>query len=312
MLAAVLILPIIGFVGIGSVAGGLTTLHSANNAAVSLFGTQSGLLALVGFLSGSLGIGLGYPGQPHILVRYMSIDDHRNLRRSSLLGMVWVTLAVYGSIFMGWAAGAYLGDISNTDQIMPLLSLKLLPNWLVGILIAGAFAGMMSTSDSKFLVATNAVSYNLYKRFIDEDASDRTIMLISRTVLIFIIAAAVWMASPVDTCLMSSLEDGVELARRLDHSLSLHSNGKRLTKLGAYAGMLVGMGTVAVWLIFDLGVFYALVPGFVFASIAIVVVSLLDDEPPEAVQTEFEDAMGASGLRAGRNQAQRTGSDTDL
>ncbi|GAD52912.1 hypothetical protein MBEHAL_1672 [Halarchaeum acidiphilum MH1-52-1] len=297
MLAAVLILPLIGFIGIGSVSAGLAALHSANGAAVSLFGSQSGLFAVVGFLSGTLGIGLGYPGQPHILVRYMSIDDHRNLRRSSLLGMVWVVFAVYGSIFLGWAAGAYLGDISNTDQIMPLLSMQLLPNWLVGVLIAGAFAGMMSTSDSKFLVATNAVAYNLYKRFVDEDASDRTITLVSRGALVVIIAAAVWMASPSGHVFNVILGGWGGIGASFGPLIIAALYWKRLTKLGAYAGMIVGMGTVAFWLALDVSSFYALVPAFIFSSVAIVVVSLLDDEPPEDVQDEFENAMDTSGLR---------------
>ncbi|MFB6070011.1 MAG: sodium/proline symporter [Halanaeroarchaeum sp.] len=300
MLGAVLILPLVGFAGIGSVAGGLDALAAANtSASISLFGAKSGALALIGFLSGTLGIGIGYPGQPHILVRYMSIDDHRNLRRSSLLGMVWVTLAVYGSIFMGWAAGAHLGGVESTDQIMPMLSMELLPGWLVGILVAGAFAGMMSTSDSKFLVATNAVAYNIYARFIDEDASDRAIMVVSRATLVVIIGVAVWMASPSGQVFNVILGGWGGIGASFGPVIIASLYWKRLTKLGAYAGIIVGMVTVAGWITVNLGalnVLYALVPGFVLSSIAVVVVSLLDSPPSDAIQDEFETAVESSGL----------------
>lgn len=300
MLGAVIILPVIGFMGVGGVAGGLEALAAANSsAAVSLFGAESGALALIGFLSGTLGIGMGYPGQPHILVRYMSIDDPRNLRRSSLLGMVWVTLAVYGAIFMGWAAGAHLGAVENTDQIMPMLSMELLPGWLVGILVAGAFAGMMSTSDSKFLVATNAVAYNVYARFIDKDASDRAIMLVSRGALVVIIGVAVYMASPSGQVFSVILGGWGGIGASFGPIIIASLYWKRLTKLGAYAGIIVGMVSVAGWITFNVGslnVLYALVPGFILSSLAIVVVSLVDSPPSEEIQNEFETAVESSGL----------------
>jgi len=104
MVVAVVLLPLIGFLGIGSVAGGLAELQQASGAAPGIFGGSAGTLAVIGFLAGTLGIGVGYPGQPHISVRYMSIDDHRNLRRASLIGMVWVIFASYGAVFLGWSA----------------------------------------------------------------------------------------------------------------------------------------------------------------------------------------------------------------
>jgi sodium/proline symporter len=297
MVVAVVLLPVIGFLGVGSVAGGLTELQGVSGAAPGVFGGSTGFMALVGFLAGTLGIGFGYPGQPHITVRYMSIDDHRNLRRASLIGMVWVIFATYGAIFLGWAAGAYVGAIENTDQVMPLLAQELLPGWLVGILMAGAIAGMMSTSDSKFLVATNAVSYNLYKRFVDPDASDRKTLWVSRAVMAVIVVGAVVLARPSGVVFTVILGGWAGIGASFGPLLIASLYWKRLNKWGAYAGMIVGMATVALWLAFDIGIVYELIPGFVFASVAIVVVSLATGEPPEAVKQEFEDATGATGLR---------------
>jgi len=310
MAVAVVLLPVVGFVGIGSVAGGLTELQQASGAAPGIFGGSTGFMTLVGFLAGTLGIGFGYPGQPHITVRYMSIDDHRNLRRASLIGMVWVIFATYGAIFMGWAAGAYVGGIENTDQVMPLLAQELLPGWLVGILMAGAIAGMMSTSDSKFLVATNAVSYNLYKRFVNEDASDRKILWVSRAVMAVIVVAAVILAQPSGVVFTVILGGWAGIGASFGPLLIASLYWERLNKWGAYAGMIVGMVTVALWLFFDIGIVYELIPGFVFASVAIVVVSLATAEPPDAVKREFQDATGASGLRVeGPDEAGTPGDD---
>lgn len=296
MIVAVVLLPLVGFAGIGSIAGGLTELQQVSGAAPGLFGGSTGAATLIGFFAGTLGIGFGYPGQPHITVRYMSIDDYRNLRRASLIGMVWVTFATYGAIFLGWAAGAYVGAIENTDQVMPLLAQELLPGWLVGILMAGAIAGMMSTSDSKFLVATNAVSYNLYKRFVNEDASDRQILWVSRAVMAAIVIAAIILAQPSGVVFTVILGGWAGIGASFGPLLIASLYWKRLNKWGAYAGVIVGMATVAIWLFFNIGFVYELIPGFVFSGIAIIAVSLATEEPPEAVQQEFEDATGASGL----------------
>jgi|AntRauMinimDraft_4_1070384.scaffolds.fasta_scaffold00436_10 sodium/proline symporter len=297
MVVAVVLLPLIGFLGIGSVAGGLAELQQASGAAPGIFGGSAGTLAVIGFLAGTLGIGVGYPGQPHISVRYMSIDDHRNLRRASLIGMVWVIFASYGAVFLGWSAGAYLGAVENTDQVMPLLAQELLPGWLVGVLMAGAIAGMMSTSDSKFLVATNAVSYNLYKRFINEDASDRKLLWVSRAVMAVIVVGAIVLAQPSGVVFNVILGGWAGIGASFGPLLIAALYWERLNKWGAYAGMIVGMATVAIWLFFDIGVIYELIPGFVFSGIAIILVSLLTEEPPEEVKQEFQDATGATGLR---------------
>jgi len=304
MVVAVVLLPVIGFAGIGSIAAGLTELQGASGAAPGIFGGSAGVMGLVGFFAGTVGIGFGYPGQPHITVRYMSIDDYRNLRRASLLGMVWVTFATYGALFLGWAAGAYLGAIENTDQVMPLLAQELLPGWLVGILMAGAIAGMMSTSDSKFLVATNAVSYNLYKRFVNGDASDRQLLWVSRAVMAAIVVAAIAMARPGGVVFTVILGGWAGIGASFGPLLIAALYWERLNQWGAYAGIVVGMGTVLLWLTFDIGVVYELVPGFVLSGVAVVVVSLLTDGPSEEVRQEFEDATGASDLRVGEGASE--------
>lgn len=309
MVGAVVLLPVIGFAGIGSVATGLTELQQASGASPGLFGGTAGLLGLLGFFAGTIGIGFGYPGQPHITVRYMSIDDYRNLRRASLIGMIWVTFATYGALFLGWAAGAYVGGLENTDQVMPLLAQELLPGWLVGILMAGAIAGMMSTSDSKFLVATNAVSYNLYKRFVDEDATDRQLLWVSRAVMAVVVAAAVALAQPSGVVFTVILGGWAGIGASFGPLVIAALYWDRLNQWGAYAGILVGMGTVLLWLIFDVGIVYELIPGFILSGIAIVVVSLLTDGPDEEIRQEFEDATGASGLRVEADASEGVRSD---
>lgn len=296
MLFAVLLLPLAGFLAIGSIGTGLTELQQASGAAPGLFGGSAGAMALIGFFAGTIGIGFGYPGQPHIVVRYMSIDDYRNLRRSALIGMIWVTLATYGAIFLGWAAGGHLGSVESTDQVMPLLAQELLPAWLVGMLIAGAVAGMMSTSDSKFLVATNAVAYNVYKRFVREGASDREVTFVARATMVVIVIAAVALARPSGLVFSVILGGWAGIGASFGPLLIASLYWKRLNKYGAYAGIIVGMVTVAGWIFFDVGLLYELVPGFIFSGIAIVVVSLLTEEPDDEIKQEFEDATGTAGL----------------
>ncbi len=293
----VVLLPIVGFLGISSLGTAFTDLHAASGAPLGVFGDSVGAKALLALMGGTVGIGLGYPGQPHINVRYMSIDKPENLRRSTLIGMIWVTLATYGAIFLGWAAGSHLGAIEVTDQVMPLLAEELLPSWVVGIMVAGAMAGMMSTSDSKFLVATNCISYNIYKRFIHPDASDREILWISRGLVVFMVAIAMAMAQPEGVVFSVILGGWAGIGSSFGPLMIAALYWKRLTKWGAYAGVITGMATVGLWIFYDIGYIYELVPGFVFAGLAIIIVSLLTKAPGKEVIEEFETATKARGLK---------------
>lgn len=295
MLASVLILPIVGFIGIGSVTAGLVELEAASGATSGLYGGSNGLLAILGFIGANAGIGLGYFGQPHILVRFMSINDEKKLRRSMLVSMVWITVASYGAMFLGWTAGTYLGPVQDTDQIMPRLAIELLPPWLVGVLMAGAVAGFMSTTDSKFLVVTNSVAHNIYKRFINKDATDTQTLYVAKGTMVVIIALAMLLARPELTVFGVILAGFAGIGSSFGPVLVASLYWKRLTRQGAYAGMVVGLTTVIIWVAFDL-VGYEMIPGIAFSSLSVIVVSLISGEPSQETKTEFEKMANASGL----------------
>jgi sodium/proline symporter len=135
----------------------------------------------------------------------------------------------------------------------------------------------------------------------NKDASDRRVLWVSRAVMAAIVAAAVALARPSGVVFTVILGGWAGIGASFGPLLIAALYWDRLNQWGAYAGIIVGMGTVLIWLVFNVGVVYELVPGFIFSGVAIVVVSLLTEEPADEIKQEFEDATGASGLQVPRD-----------
>jgi sodium/proline symporter len=125
----------------------------------------------VGVIIGFLGIGLGSPGNPHIIVRYMSIADPDQLRTSAVVGTVWNVVMGWGAVFIGLAGRVYFPDVAmlpdgDTEQLFPLLAAQHLHPVAFGIVVASIFAAIMSTADSQLLVATSSVVRDFYEKIL--------------------------------------------------------------------------------------------------------------------------------------------------
>ena len=129
-----------------------------------------------------LGWGLGYFGMPHILVRFMAIKDHKQVRPAMIIAMVWTIITLFASIFIG-IFGSYLFpelDPSKSETIFILVVQKLFPTVVAGILLAAVLAAIMSTADSQLLVASTSVSGDvfapIYKKITKKDPTDKTLL----------------------------------------------------------------------------------------------------------------------------------------
>jgi hypothetical protein len=131
-----------------------------------------------GALLGLVAIGLGSPGNPHILVRYMSIDDERNLRFAALTGTLANVLMGAGAVFIGIVGRAHFPDVAllggDTENLYPMLAAETLPPVLFGVVVASIFAAIMSTADSQLLVGASAVVRDLYEKGMRRDRPGRT------------------------------------------------------------------------------------------------------------------------------------------
>jgi len=164
----------------------------------SIFSSPSGMGGIValGFIFGTLGIGIGYPGQPHVVNRFMAIEPGEKVRQGRMIAFGWALIIYPGMIFLGWA-GRILMDIAGHEQILIVMGNQLLSPVLAGIILAAVLSAIMSTADSQLLVAASSVSHDL-KSSGEEFSLNQT-----RIVLAVICVISVFMAIFVDKSIYS-------------------------------------------------------------------------------------------------------------
>jgi sodium/proline symporter len=202
-----------------------------------------------GVVLGGMMWGIGYLGQPHLLVRYMAIRSEKEVQTGRRIAVSWVLLSYWGAAFVGILAIALLPDMpADREQIMPLMALKLLPAWLAGLAIAGAIAAMMSTADSQLLVATSAVVEDVYVRLLRPEADAARLLFISRLATLAIAVVALLLAFRTREFVFDAVEYAwTGLASAFAPVLLLSLRWKGMTRWGALAGMIVGAASTVLW-----------------------------------------------------------------
>jgi len=156
MALSAIILPIVAVsqAGLGNIFAGFSDQ--------AIFSSPSGLGGIValGFILGTMGIGIGYPGQPHVVNRFMALEPGEKVKRGRMIAIGWALIIYPGMIFLGWA-GRILTDIGSHEQILIVLGNQLLPPVIAGIILAAVLSAIMSTADSQLLVAASSVSHDL-------------------------------------------------------------------------------------------------------------------------------------------------------
>jgi Na+/proline symporter len=242
-----------------------------------------------------IGIGLGYPGQPHVLVRFMAIRKPSLVKRGALVGVIWAVIALYGAVFIGLVGKALLAtDPGDPERVMPLLAIQLLPGWLAGVMIAAAMAAMMSTADSQLLVASSSFVQDFYHKTFGRNPGPKQLVLYSRIVTLVIGMVAMVVAlmqdpeNPVGVVFWLVLYAWGGLASSFGPLIVLSLYWKRVTRPAAIAGMVTGSATVIIWknvsMLSDF--IYELVPGVIVSTLVIVIVSLLTRPPAGAAELD--------------------------
>lgn len=122
---------------------------------------QSTGFAAVGFVLGLFGIGLGYPGQPHVVNRFMAIRDEAAIVRGRRIAVAWASVIYCGMVLLGWCGRLLAGDLGDGEQLLFVLARQLLPAVLAGVMVSAILSAIMSTADSQLLVAASSVSHDL-------------------------------------------------------------------------------------------------------------------------------------------------------
>ncbi|WP_294376743.1 sodium/proline symporter PutP [uncultured Clostridium sp.] len=253
-----------------------------------LTGSVSGTvgMAFIGIVS-SLAWGLGYFGQPHILTKFMAIENPEEITISRKIATVWVLLTLAASTGIGLVGHFYFPELTGSDAetIFILLVHKCVPLLLTGILLSAILAAIMSTADSQLLVTSSTVSEDFYRSILKPNASDKELVRISRITVLVVSAIAFFIALNPDSSvlkLVSYAWAGFGCAFGPVIVLSLF--WEKMTRNGAIAGMIAGGLTSALWpllkLHFTASIFqlYEMIPGFAVSLVAIYIVSKIDEK----------------------------------
>ena len=298
MFFTVLYVPVAATIALGGPMPTLDILSKEGSDFFSFFPDSTGISALLVMIVSSLGWGLGYFGQPHILVKFMAIGDPKELKKSTRIAMTWVLLSLSFAIAIGVVGKAYLStplENANAERVFILMAESLSAPFITGIIWSAILAAIMSTSSSQLLVTSSAVSRDLFQAFLKKDASEKTLIRVSRLSVLLVSAIAVYLGSDPNSYIFSIVSyawAGFGACFGATVRLSLY--WKRMTLKGAYAGVIVGGLTVLIWKHFEWFGLYELVPGFFFSVAAIVIVSLMDKKPSETILKTFEKAMSLS------------------
>jgi sodium/proline symporter len=300
MFGAILTVPVLATTAAGGFDEAVRAANTQDSHFLSLFMTKGGrLLSSVQIVS-LLAWGLGYFGQPHILARFMAVQEPSHIRPARNIAMVWVLGCLTGAVLVGITAHAVLPAALGADAsetVFMAVVQQLVPPMFAGVLLAGVLAAVMSTADSQLLVTSSTLTEDLYRAFFRRDARDMELVWIGRSAVVVVAAAAAWMALDPGSSVLALVAyawGGFGAAFGPLILISLY--WKRMTRNGAVTGVIVGGLTVIVWRQISGGIFelYELVPGFVLSALSIVLVSLLDSPPTDEVTQEFTRATASA------------------
>lgn len=299
MFIALVLVPVVIIFDFGGYAGISETISQIRPSHLNVFAGTT----MLGIIS-ALAWGLGYFGQPHIIVRFMAIRSIKDLEVARRIGMSWMIVALIGAMatgFFGYAYAAKKGiDVGDAETIFIVLSQVLFHPLIGGFMLAAILAAIMSTVSSQLLVTSSSLTEDVYKTFVNKEATDKQLVLMGRICVGLVALVAIGLAHNRDSSILNIVANAwAGFGAAFGPLIVLGLYWKRMTFAGALAGIVVGAVTVLIWIYSPLtiggkslsSVMYEIVPGVLLSTIAIIVVSLMDKEPSQTMQTIFDDML---------------------
>ncbi|MCC2599576.1 sodium/proline symporter PutP [Sphingobacterium sp. FBM7-1] len=299
MVIALLLIPTVVIFQLGGIGETVDTIYTKDtNYMDMLRGTTA--ISIVSLLAW----GLGYFGQPHILVRFMAIDSVKDIKKARRVGMTWMIGTVLGSLLLGFFGIAYLQrfdtdtmlkfDASQelSETIFIYLSKALFHPLIGGFLLSAILAAVMSTISSQLLVTSSSMTEDIYKTFFNKHATAKNMLIMSRiSVLVVAVVAFLLALDPQESILGLVGNAWAGFGAAFGPLVILSLLWKRTTAMGALSGMLVGGATVLLWVYVPHAYkeVYEIIPGFLLSFLTTVVVSLMTGRVSGEVEGEFEE-----------------------
>ena len=295
MFFALLIVPIVACVHVGGPGAVAENLAQLTDETLHFFPETTGGHIDSLLLASALGWGLGYFGQPHILVRFMAIENSEMIKTSRRMAMVWVVLTLSAAVLVGLIGKAFMPDLADGETVYMEMIDALFNPVLAGVMLIAILAATMSTASSQLLVTASSVSRDIYAILFKKEGEEKQLVWVSRVAVVAVSVIAIFLGLDPNSSIFSLVSCAWGGIGATFGPLILFSLfWKRMTLAGAIAGMIVGGVTDLLWYNLSGGVFdiYEIIPGFLFSSLAIIVFSLLT-KPSKEIVEEFESVKDA-------------------
>ncbi|MDX1466339.1 MAG: sodium/solute symporter, partial [Halomonas sp.] len=282
MMLALVIMPAVVLFGEGG-GGFAQASQTLNEVDPTLLSWTEGL-TIIGWLS-AVTWGLGYFGQPHIIVRFMAIRTQKDVPVARNIGMSWMLISLIGAISLGIFGRAYAVrngmNVEDPETIFIILADLLFHPLVTGFLFAALLAAIMSTISSQLLVSSSSLTEDFYRLFLRKEAKEKEVVAIGRVCVVLVGVVAAIIASDPNSKVLGLVSNAwAGFGSAFGPLIILSLMWPRTNGAGALAGMIVGALTVMLWI--NLGWnasfmggpgVYEIIPGFIAAFIAILVVS---------------------------------------
>ena len=292
MCVALVVTPIVVMTDLGGFSSAVEQVKAIDVNMVNMLSHQTfiGVLSLIAW-------GLGYFGQPHILVRFMAARSIKVIPRACRISLIWMIFCLGGAVSVGFFGSAYFAAhpdqatlvTENHERVFIVLSQVLFNPWIGGILMAAILAAVMSTLSCQLLVCSSTLTQDFYRGFIRPKANQWELLWFGRMMVLLISFVAIFIAMDPQSLVLSLVSYAwAGFGAAFGPVILISLWWKRMNKYGAMAGMFTGAATVLIWHQFNWFGLYEIVPGFLFAAIAIYVVSLLTEAPDNEICETFD------------------------
>ena len=301
MFISLVLVPVVALDHLGGISSVVTQVNNISPNFSDMFtdaktGQALTVLGIVSLLSW----GLGYFGQPHIIVRFMAIRSVKDIKTARRIGISWMLITLLGAVMTGLVGIVYVANtkmtLSDPETIFIVFSQFLFHPLISGFLLAAILAAIMSTISSQLLVTSSSLTEDFYKAFVKRDASQRELVLVGRLSVLAVALVAIVLAYDRESSILTLVSNAwAGFGAAFGPLVILSLYWKRMTFAGALAGILTGAITVLVWIYAPVladgatlsSLVYEILPGVIISTISIVVVSKLTPAPADEITALF-------------------------
>ncbi len=299
MFIALVLVPVVTINEVGGVGEMQASINTINPELLDIFSGVS----LISIIS-AMAWGLGYFGQPHIIVRFMAVRSVKDMPTARRIGMSWMIVTIIGAMATGFAGIAYVAKmgikLDDAETIFIVLSQILFNPLIAGFLLAAILAAIMSTISSQLLVTSSSLTEDFYKTFLHRDATDKQQVLVGRISVFIVALVAIYLAYDRNSTILTLVSNawagfGAAFGPVVIGSLYW----KKMTRNGALAGMISGAATVLFWIYAPItingqtlsSVMYEIVPGFILCSLVIYIVSKMAPQNDSDILAKHDEML---------------------